>query len=216
MAQRPKGGRPDPPRPAPRRYAGSRIRSSQASGSVCGSRSRRRRSQAPSGAQRALGARLDEPVHQVVQRLAPAHALVAQQHQVAAGVHRQHGRLGVAQRAAGQRARAGHAQVVAEKIAPVKPRRERRTSCSQGAEKPAGLSSTSGIDDVRRHHAGERGGQPLVRPRVVAQDLGERARIDRHVDMAVGRDVAVAGESACRSWPCRPGACPASGSWPAA
>ncbi len=51
-----------------------------------------------------------------------------------------------------------------------------------------------GIDHVRRHHRRERDAEPAVRQRVVVEDRVEGALVDRHRDVRIGRDVAVAGE----------------------
>ena len=102
------------------------------------------------------------------------------------------------------------------KIAPVKPSWPRRMSFSQRGEKPAGRVVDLRVDHVRRHHAGQAGAQPLIGQRVVGQDGLQRARVDRHRHVAVGLDVAVAGEMLAAVAPCRPAAGRASGSWPAA
>ena len=73
------------------------ISSSQVSGAVCGSRSRRRASLSGSGCQRPVRLRRQQAVEQRVDGRAAVERLVAQQHQVAAGVQRDARRFGVAE-----------------------------------------------------------------------------------------------------------------------
>ena len=102
------------------------------------------------------------------------------------------------------------------KIAPVKPSCPRRMSLSQRAREAGRPRVDLRVDHVRRHHAGERAcsatrraarrrpGSPSACACRPAPRCGCRPRRSR------GRG------SACRSWPCRPAAGRASGSWRAA
>ena len=52
-----------------------------------------------------------------------------------------------------------------------------------------------GIDDVRRHDRGQHGvAQPGIGRGVVAQDVGQRARVDRNLVVRIGLHITVAGE----------------------
>ena len=116
--------------------------------------------------------------------------MVAQQHGIAARVQGGQGGGGVADGCAVDDARALHAQVVAEDH-PVKAKLAAQDVLQPAGAKASGAAVHLGVNNVRRHDAGEHLRQPGIGGSIVGQDGRKTAFIHRHGHVRIGRGKAV-------------------------
>jgi hypothetical protein len=123
---------------------------------------------------------------QALQHIVGVFGTIAHEHHVASGIERRVCGLG----GGPGLARRLHRQIVAEDhaIEPKPAAQDLRQPHAREAGRP-GIDGR--IEDVGRHHRGQRQPEPLIRLRIAAKNLVERAGIDRRLDMRIRLHVAV-------------------------